>query len=703
MKAEERDTTPSTLVEAALAGDDAGVAAALAEGSAPLSTAAALLLADESALAHLTAATVNTPLPPHDWPPLIYLCNSRYRTDDPAIDAARVSIAKALIGLGADANAGLREAESIRGYRTALGAAVGRARSPKLTELLLASGADSADGPTLYEGCAMWEAVRHRDIDCLRLLLNAEPPQWHVCHALPHALRFNDLAWVRLLLEHDGDPNWTMGIYGFKGNCLHEAVVLDNDADILRALVAHGAHVSFKDRDGRTPLALATCLNRDALAAALREHGAGRGKEEEEVRWVDRWVSACFGGDAVHARRLVSEHSGAPEAVAALYDDKTSVNERERARQRLASCYKPADHLWVCRAIGGLGEPLFASGIARNVALQSLLAGGLSPNAMDDDGEFALHLAAAGNADAVRLLLHQGADLDVMNFRGQTPFEVARAGGAKESQQLLKGAGAQVGGAAFADFAAVFEQAADAVVNGELETLTELLRLHPQLATARSPRPHHCTLLNYLGANGFEGWRQKTPANAVAVVDVLIEAGADANAVCYTYRGGPGENTLGLLTSSGHPREAGLTLAMVAALARGGAKLDDIYVLLAELHEAERQGRFADAVLGIDLVAASTGAAFVEAAMLGESSILFALIDAGVDINVRREGGTTALHQAAINGNAALVDALLERGADPSLRDDVFNGNAAGWAHAGGHEELAGRLAAQIEPPEGKK
>lgn len=702
MTADECDMTPSTLVEAALAGDDASAAAALAEGSAPLSTVAALLLADESALAHLTAATVNTPLSPHGWPPLVYLCNSRYRTDDPAVDAARVSIAKALLELGADANAGLREAESIRGYRTVLGAAVGRARSPKLTELLLASGADSADGPTLYEGCAMWEAVRLRDIDCLRLLLKADPPQWHVCHALPHALRFNDLAWVRLLLEHDGDPNWTMGIYGFKGNCLHEAVVLDNDADILRALLAHGAHVSFKDRDGHTPLALATCLNRDALAAALREHGAGRGTEG--VRWVDRWVSACFAGDEALARRLVSEHSGAPEAVTALRDDATSVDEREQARQRLASCYKAVDHLWVCRAIGGgLGEPLFASGIARNVALRSLLAGGLSPNAMDDDGEFALHLAAAGNADAVRLLLRQGADLDVVNFRGQTPLDVARASGAKESQQLLEDVGARTSSATGADFAAAFEQAADAVVNGELATLKELLRLHPQLATARSPRPHHCTLLNYLGANGFEGWRQKTPANAVAIIDVLIEAGADANAVCYTYRGGPGENTLGLLTSSGHPRTAGLTLAMVAALARGGAKLDDVYTLLADLHEAERQGRFADAVLGIDFAAETTAAAFVEAAMLGESSILFALIDAGVDINVRRDGGTTALHQAAINGNATLVDALLERGADPSLRDDVFDGNAAGWAHAGGHEELARRLAVQLEPPEGKK
>lgn len=35
----------------------------------------------------------------------------------------------------------------------------------------------------------------------------------------------------------------------------------------------------------------------------------------------------------------------------------------------------------------------------------------------------------------------------------------------------------------------------------------------------------------------------------------------------------------------------------------------------------------------------------------------------------------------------------LARGADRSLRDDVFDGTPAGWAHAGGHADLANRLA----------
>ena len=246
------------------------------------------------------------------------------------------------------------------------------------------------------------------------------------------------------------------------------------------------------------------------------------------------------------------------------------------------------------------------------------------------------------------------------------------------------------------DFDAAFERTADAVVAGDIDELRHELRTLPALARARSPRPHRCTLLNYLGANGFEGWRQKTPPNAVDVIDLLIEFGSDPNAVCYTYRGGPGEHTLGLLTSSGHPREAGLTLAMVAALGRGGAKLNAVYTLLTKLFQAHRAGRLANAVQDLDMRAEPVGGVVLESASLGENDILFALLDAGADINARRGDGATALHQAAYDGDRTLVEALLARGADASLRDDVFDGTAAGWAFAGGHEDLGKALAARL-------
>jgi len=656
------------LVDAALAGDEDRVEAMLQRypDLRARSIPCALVLAEPPQL----GSDVNRELPPKGWPPLLYLCSSRYRNGDENTRAARLEIARRLIDLGAVVNVGMREAETIRGYRTALGAAVGRARQPALVELLLRAGADIDDGPTLYEGCAMWEAVRVRDVKSLELLLAAEPPQWHVCHALPQALRHDDLSLVRLLLQHGGDPNWTMGAWGFKGNCLHEAVVLGNDPAIVQALLEHGARTSFQDRDGRTPLALATCLHRDEIAALLRDHGA----DDTQVRAADRWAAACFKGDA------------------------------EAARAQPAPSFVPADHLWLCRAIarrGSKGEsregapPALCDNAAPVVEL--LLAGGLDPNVADDDGERPLHLAAAADdAATLNVLLAAGADARALNFAGQTPLDVALTNGHYALAEQLAEHDVAITPLPDPRFDDAFERAADAVVEGDIESLRQALRERPELATARSSRPHRCTLLNYLGANGFEDWRQQTPANATEVIDLLIESGSDPNAVCYTYRGGPGENTLGLLASSGHPREAGLTLAMASALGRGGAKLDAVYAMLAALFQAHQQGRLAEAVRAVDVREAPAEGVVLESAALGEATILFALLDAGANINARRGDGATALHLAAFGGNAALVDKLLARGADATLRDHVFDGTPAGWAFAGGHEELGKALATRL-------
>ena len=83
--------------------------------------------------------------------------------------------------------------------------------------------------------------------------------------------------------------------------------------------------------------------------------------------------------------------------------------------------------------------------------------------------------------------------------------------------------------------------------------------------------------------------------------------------------------------------------------------------------------------------------------MLGETAIMRTLLDAGVDVDSRRGDGATALHLAAFDGNPELVEELRARGADLSLRDNVFDGTPAGWAHAGGHEDLGKRLAARAE------
>src|SRR5262249_29673237 len=117
-----------------------------------------------------------------------------------------------------------------------------------------------------------------------------------------------------------------------------------------------------------------------------------------------------------------------------------------------------------------------------------------------------------------------------------------------------------------------FEAAVDAVVAGDVTELERLLREAPELVYKRSARLHHATLLHYVGANGVENYRQKTPKNAVKVAQVLLKAGADINAVADIYGG---SDTLGLAATSVFPARTGVQEELIDLLLQHRAKLND--------------------------------------------------------------------------------------------------------------------------------
>jgi len=120
-----------------------------------------------------------------------------------------------------------------------------------------------------------------------------------------------------------------------------------------------------------------------------------------------------------------------------------------------------------------------------------------------------------------------------------------------------------------------FEAAADAIVDGELATLEELLARRPELARARSEYGHHQTLLQHVAANGIEATRQwQSPANACELARVLVAAGADPDATCDSYNGS--DTALTLVCSSAHPAIAGTQADLVEVLCRGGASVDGL-------------------------------------------------------------------------------------------------------------------------------
>jgi hypothetical protein len=259
---------------------------------------------------------------------------------------------------------------------------------------------------------------------------------------------------------------------------------------------------------------------------------------------------------------------------------------------------------------------------------------------------------------------------------------------------------------------AQFEAAVDAVVAGDADTLARLLRQRPELIRARSMRIHHSTLLLYVGANGVEDYRQRTPKNALQIAKMLLDAGADVDAVGDMYRG---TTTLGLVATSIHPVRAGVQEELIDLLVARGASLDRAvapdYTRGRVVNACLANGRGEGAALvasrgaALDLEGAggvgrldvvknffaddgslTAGAtpddmksAFKWACWYGHTDVVRFLIERNVDVTERHRG-ETPLHAAAYGGHAAIVTVLVERGAAVNAEDETWSNTPLGWA-----------------------
>lgn len=255
-----------------------------------------------------------------------------------------------------------------------------------------------------------------------------------------------------------------------------------------------------------------------------------------------------------------------------------------------------------------------------------------------------------------------------------------------------------------------FESAVDAVVAGDLTTLTTLLREHPDLVRARSTREHHATLLHYVGANGVEDYRQKTPKNIVAIAALLLDAGAEVDATAEMYGGGA--TTLGLAATSIHPLRAGVLAPLIDLLIARGADVDGPQgagngmsivkgclcndrpegAVLMSQHGARLDLETAAGVGRLDLVrqyfdpgGALTSAAtqgqldrgFIWACEYGRREVVDFLISRGVNLRAGENTDQTALHLAAHHAELEIVKLLIARGA-PLEAKNCYGGTILG-------------------------
>ncbi|TDF34703.1 ankyrin repeat domain-containing protein [Alteromonadaceae bacterium M269] len=254
------------------------------------------------------------------------------------------------------------------------------------------------------------------------------------------------------------------------------------------------------------------------------------------------------------------------------------------------------------------------------------------------------------------------------------------------------------------------------IIEGKRSELISLLNTDPTLVSERSHTSHKATLLHYVSANGVEDELQHSPANAAEITQVLLDAGAEADALAQSYGGGPAQTPLSLLVSSYPPYKAKVQVPVARALVKGGAKVDGInnegtplataiafgykevaaelvrlgakvqcIQIAAALGVQETVDQFFDSK-GVLLKNAGVNESQVipskqESQKALDSALWYAclhdqlpiaefLLTKGAKLEAKGPEGFTALHSAAVRGSTDILQFLLDNNASTEVTND---------------------------------
>ena len=466
------------------------------------------------------------------------------------------------------------------------------------------------------------------------------------------------------LLRAGADPNWNQTVLGMKGNALHEAIQCDAPLETIRVLLDHDAKLDAKDAGERTPTAIAIACGREDIIETLVSRGASR----DEAGVFEQFVGACFRADAAEVETIRTSH---PNLQPDSYHDQ----------------------LWLHDAIRR----------GAHATLELLLAVDFDLDTIDYEGHTPLHRAVL-EADefAVTELLERNASTSLLNFDGNTVVETALKSTARNAAHIIDRLASSLPEAQFNERGTelrhedveAFERAADAVATGDcVSTERDFVgEAVPEQSTFRAPSSLYVDELR---------WRKRFRIRTTTVARLMRFRSLKRffnTVVTPTHCVTPIEvdlakTRLGLLLSSGVVESAEQQTAMVRAMVKGGATIEEGYRLFFKLLDAKDDNTTSQFVDTLDMDASFVRDAFFTLGNAGEIELMAAMLQGGFDVNTSNDLNQTALHWAALNGKEAVVDWLLEHDADPNLRELQFDGTAAGWADAGEHIELAKRLA----------
>ncbi|KAA8902670.1 ankyrin repeat-containing domain protein [Sphaerosporella brunnea] len=529
---------------------------------------------------------------------------------------------------------------------------------------------------------ALHFAVRGGSVATVQRLLEmgyAVNAQYNGSSPLVYASQAGRVEIVRFLLANGAHVNAQGGEYG---NALQAATSRGNEA-VVQLLLEKGADVNTQGGHYGNALQAATSRGNEAVVQLLLEKGA------------DVNTQGGYYGNALQAAAF----NGGKAVVQLLLEKGADVNaqggEYGNALQAAAVyCNKAVVQLLLekgadANAQGGeYGNALQAAAFNGGEAMvRLLLEKGAGVNAQGGEYGNALQAAAFNGGEAVvRLLLEKGADVNTQGGYYGNALQAAAFNGGEAMVRLLLEKGADVN-AQGGEYGNALQAAAfnggEAMVRLLLEKGADVNAQGGEYGNALQAAAVYCNkavvqLLFEKGAHvNTQGGEYDNELQAAAtsrgneaVVQLLLEEGADVNA-----QGGKYGNALQAAAYRGNEAVVQLLLekgadvntqgghygnALQAAAYRGNEAV--VQLLLEKGADDNTQGGY-------------YGNALQAAAYRGNEAVVQLLLEKGVDVNTQGGHYGNALQAAAFKSGEAMVRLLLEKGADVNAQGGCF-GNA---------------------------
>jgi ankyrin repeat protein len=473
----------------------------------------------------------------------------------------------------------------------------------------LAVAASTSSGAAAATYSSIAEAAHSRDWPAVQAMARRQGTDVNAVGAegstaLLFAVHAGETAVAKTLLDAGID----LSRQNVAGVSALQLAVTDGDTDMVRLLLAGGANARARDAAKESLLMLAARHGDGAMASALIAAGA-------EVDYVD----PQFGQDAL----MIAVRSGNAAVVEALIKAGAELNHQTPPGPEPTTRAPGAGG-------GSTGEGMIRSGVPPE---GQRLAGTGRMTAL-------LYAARDGEADAARLLVKAGAQLELAEYNAITPLLMAITNDHHDVARLLIQAGANV-------------NAADWYGRQPLWAAVESRNRDVSSTTATT--------------NGVDR------DAALQTIELLVDKGADVNA----------------RTKHFPPRMGGHSFNMSYVSTVGetpffrAAFNNDLAVMrLLLAHKADPMLKTDSgtsplmAAAGVNFVRGQT---FVPGGYAAQREAVKMLVELGADVNEVNEMGLAPVHGAAFRWSDDVISYLVEHGARLDIKDKVGR-DAHTWA-----------------------